>query len=94
MLVISIWVELGILGMAFFIWFFAYLFIRLKRVNMQRRVMGDCYPLFYKNDFMVLLLILLIFNIFYFNYWEYPEMIVPIMTFVIISITGKKQIAK
>jgi len=91
--IISVWVELGILGMAFFIWFFAYLFIRLKSSNLQVKA-NEAYSLFFKNDFMGLLLVLLIFNMFYYNYWEYPEMVIPIMTFVIISIENKSFLNK
>ncbi|MBN2073493.1 MAG: hypothetical protein JW770_06085 [Actinobacteria bacterium] len=81
--VISIWVELGILGIAFFIFFFVYLFLRLKRANKLRG--SPQQPLFYENDFYALLIVLLIFNMFYYNYWEYPEMVIPVMTFIFLT---------
>ena len=38
----------------------------------------------------VLLLVYFIINLFYLNYWEYPEMVIPIMTFCILSMRYKK----
>jgi hypothetical protein len=87
--VISIWVEIGMIGMFFFILFFIYLFIRLRN---NRRVLreNENHDYYILNKSSVILLVYLIINLFYLNYWEYPEFIIPVMTFVLLSLNQKK----
>ncbi|MBA7567217.1 hypothetical protein ES708_08926 [subsurface metagenome] len=88
--IVSIWVELGLLGLCFFIFFFVYLFIRLR--NAQRnQIKQKNFNYSILNQYSVLLLVYFIINLFYLNYWEYPEMVIPVMTFVILSSTYNKK---
>jgi hypothetical protein len=89
--VISIWAELGLSGLIFFTVFFVYLFIRLRnarRILIKQEKSG--YLIL--NQYSVLLLVYFIINLFYLNYWEYPEMVIPVMTFVILSSAYGKSI--
>lgn len=88
--VISIWVEIGVLGLGFFIFFFTYLFIRLRNAR-RNQIRRKDFSYSILNQYSVLLLVYLIINLFYLNYWEYPEMIIPIMTFVVLSSTYNKK---
>lgn len=88
--VISIWVEIGVLGLGFFIFFFTYLFIRLRNAR-RNQIRRKDFSYSILNQYSVLLLVYLIINLFYLNYWEYPEMIIPIMTFVVLSSTYNKR---
>jgi len=88
--VISIWVEIGVLGLGFFIFFFTYLFIRLRNAR-RNQIKDRDFSYLILNQYSVLLLIFFIINLFYLNYWEYPEMVIPIMTFVVLSSTYNKK---
>jgi len=82
--VISIWVEIGVLGLGFFIFFFIYLFIRLRNAR-RSQIKNKDFSYLILNQYSVLLLMFFIINLFYLNYWEYPEMVIPVMTFIILS---------
>jgi len=88
--IISIWVEVGFLGLGFFIMFFTYLFIRLKNAR-RIQLKNKDFDYLILNQYSVLLLIFLLINLFYLNYWEYPEIIIPVMTFVVLSSTYNKK---
>jgi len=88
--VISIWVEVGLLGLSFFIMFFTYLFLRLRNAR-RNQIKDKDFSYLILNQYSVLLLIFFIINLFYLNYWEYPEMVIPIMTFVVLSSTYNKK---
>jgi len=89
--VINIWVELGLQGFLFFIIFFSYLFIKLRKVKVSNPLNGGS-EYFNLNNFLILLLAFFILELFYFNYWEYPEFVTPVMVFCILAINNRKRL--
>jgi len=83
--IISTWVELGIIGMVLFVFFFWLLFKIINKKIKLSVILKDT-EFFLRLKAVKFILLFFIIDLFYLNYWEYPQMTIPVFIFYLLGI--------